>query len=65
MEFLEEILLQEKPSILIRNNSDKIFELIPELRTCKDFAQNNIWHMMCMNISCMLLMVYQVFLNLE
>lgn len=44
MEFLEEILLQEKPSILIRNNSDKIFELIPELRTCKDFAQNNIWH---------------------
>ncbi len=44
MEFLEEILLQEKPSILIRSNSDKIFKLIPELRTCKDFAQNNIWH---------------------
>ncbi len=44
MEFLEEILLQEKPSTLIRSNSDKIFELIPELRTCKDFSQNNIWH---------------------
>lgn len=40
MEFLEEILLQEKPNILIRNNSDKIFELIPELYTCKGFLQN-------------------------
>lgn len=46
MEFilLMNILTQDKPSELIRNNEDEIFKLIPELKKCKNFNQNNIWH---------------------
>lgn len=44
MEFLLNILIQDKTSKLILDNEDKIFELIPELKLCKNFSQNNIWH---------------------
>lgn len=43
MDFLLNILLQDKPSEFIRNN-DEIFKIIPELSICKNFNQNNIWH---------------------
>lgn len=44
MNYLINILLQDKASESIRNNYDEIFKLIPELAICKDFDQNNIWH---------------------
>ena len=44
MDFLYDILMQDKPSIYIRNNCDEIFEIIPELSYSKGFNQNNIWH---------------------
>ena len=44
MNFLINILLQDKPSVFIRNNSDEVFKIIPELSFCKSFNQNNIWH---------------------
>ena len=43
MDFLLDILLQEKPSEFIRNN-DEILKIIPELSFCRNFNQNNIWH---------------------
>lgn len=42
--YLIKILNEEVPSILIRNNEDIIFDLIPELKKCKNFNQNNKWH---------------------
>lgn len=42
--FLKNILLQNKPSELIRRNEKVIFKIIPELRKSKGFNQNNIWH---------------------
>lgn len=44
MEFLINILKQDKPSEILRNNTEKLFELIPELSVCKNFDQKNIWH---------------------
>lgn len=44
MNFLFNILLQDNPSDFIRNNSDEIFKMIPELSACKGFKQNNVWH---------------------
>lgn len=41
---LFEILVQPKPSIYIKENEENLFELIPELKTCKGFNQNNPWH---------------------
>lgn len=41
---LFKILLSDKPSIEIINNEDSIFSLIPELKICKGFNQNNPWH---------------------
>lgn len=41
---IEKILLLPKPSIYIKQNEDEIFKIIPELEKCKDFNQNNIWH---------------------
>lgn len=38
------ILLSDKPSILIKENENLFFELIPELEHCKGFEQNNDWH---------------------
>lgn len=44
IEELFEILLSSNPSKLIRDNEDIIFELIPELETCKGFEQHSSWH---------------------
>lgn len=44
LENLIDILLQDNASEIIRNNENEIFELIPELGRCKNFNQNNIWH---------------------
>ena len=44
LDFLIDILSHDKPSEFIKSNEEKIFELIPELSLCKDFNQNNIWH---------------------
>lgn len=42
--FLKEILKEEMPSKRIKENETQIFKMIPELNVCKDFNQNNIWH---------------------
>ena len=44
LEELFDILSQDKPSEYIKNNEEKIFEFIPELKRCKGFNQNNEWH---------------------
>ena len=44
VEKLYEILLSDKPSDLIKSHEEEIFNMIPELRICKGFNQNNIWH---------------------
>ena len=44
MNFLNEILMLNKPSIYIKLYEDIIFDLIPELKCSKGFDQNNIWH---------------------
>lgn len=44
MELLISILLEDRPSELIRNNKNEIFKIIPELSVCEHFNQNNIWH---------------------
>ena len=43
-ENLIDILLQDKPSEIIRLNEDEIFKIIPELIKCKNFEQNSVWH---------------------
>lgn len=42
--FLIDILLQQKPSEAIKENEETIFRIIPELKLCKGFSQNNNWH---------------------
>lgn len=42
--FLFDILVSNKPSLLIKRYEDIVFELIPELKLCKGFNQNNEWH---------------------
>lgn len=44
IDFLISVLMLDKPSDYIRENEDKIFKIIPELKMCKNFNQNNIWH---------------------
>lgn len=39
------ILLTDKPSILIKENEKDIFDLVPELKLGKGFYQNTIWHL--------------------
>lgn len=41
---LLEILLSDKPSVLIKENEDYIFDILPELKKAKNFNQNNPWH---------------------
>ena len=41
---LYQILLEEKPSINIKEKEEDIMVLIPELKECKGFKQNSIWH---------------------
>ena len=43
-EELYKILLSDKPSVELLNKEKELFELIPELEKCKDFNQNNDWH---------------------
>lgn len=44
MNFLNQILTLNKPSIYIKLYEDIIFDLIPELKISKGFEQNNKWH---------------------
>lgn len=44
IEELLDILVSDKPSEILKNNEESLFKLIPELRRCKGFNQNNIWH---------------------
>ena len=44
LEFLLNILIKDKTSYFIKNNEEDIFKIILELKLCKDFKQNNIWH---------------------
>lgn len=44
IEFLNNILIQDVPSKIIKENEPQIFQMIPELSFCKNFNQNNIWH---------------------
>lgn len=41
---LYQLLLEEKPSIIIKEKEEDIMTLIPELKECKEFEQNSIWH---------------------
>ena len=43
-EELFKILLTNKPSDLLRQRENELFELIPELEKCKGFDQHNPWH---------------------
>lgn len=42
--FLEEILISDNCSSLIRENEEELFSFIPELGLSKGFNQNNEWH---------------------
>lgn len=44
LDFLINILLQDKPSKYIKMNEEEIFKIIPELKIGKNFQQNSIWH---------------------
>ena len=44
IEELYEILLMDKPSVVLKEREEDLFELIPELRVCKGFDQKNEWH---------------------
>ena len=41
---LYSLLSGNKPSIKIKENEKELFDLIPELKECKGFNQNNPWH---------------------
>lgn len=43
-ETLKFILTRDNPSLFIKDNEQWIFKFIPELKKCKGFNQNNIWH---------------------
>lgn len=38
------IILSDKPSDTIKSNEEELFKMIPELKVCKGFNQNNEWH---------------------
>jgi len=44
LEFLINILIQEKPSESLKKHEEETFKMIPELSICKGFNQNNEWH---------------------
>ncbi len=44
MDLLFEILTLPKPSIFIKEFEEELFEIVPELKKCKGFKQNNDWH---------------------
>ena len=41
---LYSILLSDRPREELLKNEEELFQLIPELRVCKGFNQNNEWH---------------------
>lgn len=41
---LFEIILSDNPIVTIKQNENFMFDLIPELSTCKNFDQHNKWH---------------------
>ena len=41
---LKQILLSDKPSDSIKENEDRIFEMIPKFKLSKNFNQHNKWH---------------------
>ena len=41
---LFKILLEDKPSIALKNNEKELFEFIPEMKSCKGFEHHNPWH---------------------
>ncbi len=41
---LFEILLEDKPSDLLKENEKDLFEFIPEMKECKGFDHHNEWH---------------------
>lgn len=41
---LLDILLSDDVYNILKQNEEKLFELIPELKSCKGFEQNNKWH---------------------
>lgn len=44
IEKLFELLLNDNPSELLKENEEYLFNLVPELKICKGFNQNNEWH---------------------
>ncbi len=44
IDVLNSILLSDTPSVLIKNNEQQLFSLIPELSSCKGFDQKSPWH---------------------
>ncbi len=44
LEELYEILMGDEPSTRLIENEEGLFKLIPELKVCKGFNQNNKWH---------------------
>ncbi len=44
IEFLENILMSDMPSASVKMHEYQVFSIIPELRRCKGFQQNNPWH---------------------
>lgn len=44
IDILMDMLHQDKPSVVLRNNEEMLFEYIKELRLCKGFKQNSVWH---------------------
>lgn len=44
IKLLLDILSSDKPSKYIKENEEYIFSIIPELKKCKGFKQNNEWH---------------------
>lgn len=41
---LLDLLLYDDVYTILKQNEEKLFELIPELKNCKGFEQNNKWH---------------------
>ena len=44
IEGLYNLLLSEEPSDNIKKHEKEVFDLIPKLKNCKSFDQNNDWH---------------------
>lgn len=47
IEELFQILLEDKPSTILRERKEELFAIIPELKECDDFDQRSSWHQYC------------------